>query len=100
MPTTKKSKPEAEEPAAEEKYATRDELMALAVLLKKHFEWHEMLQTVPRNFQGHTVHIDLGVCQFCNHEHQLHRVYSEGRTEPAMLCAGCIAIMDERGTAH
>ena len=74
--------------------------MALALLLKKHFEWHDMLQAVPKNFQGHTVHIDLGTCQFCNHEHQLHRVYSEGNQEPTMLCAGCISVMDDRGAAH
>jgi hypothetical protein len=100
MPSTKKSKPVAEKPAAGEEYATREELMALALLLKKHFEFHEMLQVVPKNFQGHTVHIDLGKCQFCQHDHQLHRVYSEGNQEPTMLCAGCISVMDDRGAAH
>jgi len=100
MPTTKKSKPAAKRRTSDEKYASREELMALALLLKKHFEWHEITQVLPKSFQGHTVVVDLGVCQFCQHEHQLHRVYSEGNQEPTMLCAGCISVMDDRGAAH
>ena len=100
MPTTKKSKRATKRRTAADKYATREELMALAILLKKHFEWHELSQGVPRNFQGHTLNVDLGKCQFCQHEHQLHRVYTTGNPEPAMLCSGCISVMDNPGVAH
>lgn len=114
MPTTKKSKPSKprvkvappskrhpdKRRKAEDKWATREELMALAIIVKKHLEYHDLVKMIPKHFQGHTVTVDLGACQFCGQDHQLNRVYTQGQEEPAMLCNGCIGLMDNRGAAH